>query len=578
MSELVGVVNRLQDVLTVAGCDTIDLPQIVVVGSQSSGKSSVIESILGFDVLPRGSGIPISDALANEVKFFRSHPVYRTIANRCGTAHLTKTLHSLLIAHIRERLPEIKTKVSGMISQTERELQSLGGEPASVSDIHRPALFLRLLTQFTNAFNASIDGTADAAELCGGARLYHIFHHTFGTSLDSINPTANLSSQEIRTAIRNSTGARASLFVPEIAFELLVKPQIKLLEAPGQRCVQLAYEELMRICSQAGSSSATELRRYPKLQTRIIEVVSNVLRECVGPAGRYLENMIAIERAYINTNHPDFIGGQGAIAQLEKMADKARRDRRRAVLHGLATSDSSSDLAAHVASASASKQPHNVDSDSEGLNIAIDADSGTVQQQQSSSSSSRKPLPNFAGERGLANFMGAVRVDRQQQQQQPQQPSTRHGRREGSVSGRSSLSNSIPSSILGDALIPQHQQSSASTLSPQVPLQPEQLSQRLDSISLTDREELETQLIRLLIGSYFDIVRKTVRDQVPKAIMHLLVIKTRETIPNRLVEELYTDKLMTELLEEDEETANERQRCMSLLAVYKKAYTVLADV
>ena len=34
----------------------IDLPQIVVVGGQSSGKSSVLESLVGHDFLPRGSG------------------------------------------------------------------------------------------------------------------------------------------------------------------------------------------------------------------------------------------------------------------------------------------------------------------------------------------------------------------------------------------------------------------------------------------------------------------------------------------------------------------------------------------
>jgi len=33
------------------------MPQIVVVGSQSTGKSSVLESIVGRDFLPRGSGI-----------------------------------------------------------------------------------------------------------------------------------------------------------------------------------------------------------------------------------------------------------------------------------------------------------------------------------------------------------------------------------------------------------------------------------------------------------------------------------------------------------------------------------------
>jgi hypothetical protein len=33
------------------------LPQITVIGSQSSGKSSVLENIVGRDFLPRGTGI-----------------------------------------------------------------------------------------------------------------------------------------------------------------------------------------------------------------------------------------------------------------------------------------------------------------------------------------------------------------------------------------------------------------------------------------------------------------------------------------------------------------------------------------
>lgn len=44
-SEIVGIVNKLQDVFTAVGTSAsqIDLPQICVIGSQSSGKSSVLE-------------------------------------------------------------------------------------------------------------------------------------------------------------------------------------------------------------------------------------------------------------------------------------------------------------------------------------------------------------------------------------------------------------------------------------------------------------------------------------------------------------------------------------------------------
>jgi len=57
--ELVGLINKLQDAFTVCQgtMGSIKLPQIAVVGGQSSGKSSVLENFVGKDFLPRGNGI-----------------------------------------------------------------------------------------------------------------------------------------------------------------------------------------------------------------------------------------------------------------------------------------------------------------------------------------------------------------------------------------------------------------------------------------------------------------------------------------------------------------------------------------
>jgi len=42
--ELIKIINRLQDAFATVGvANPIDLPQITVIGSQSSGKSSVLE-------------------------------------------------------------------------------------------------------------------------------------------------------------------------------------------------------------------------------------------------------------------------------------------------------------------------------------------------------------------------------------------------------------------------------------------------------------------------------------------------------------------------------------------------------
>lgn len=48
ISKLIELINKLLDVSTATGSDfQYELPQIVVVGAQSAGKSSVLESIVG---------------------------------------------------------------------------------------------------------------------------------------------------------------------------------------------------------------------------------------------------------------------------------------------------------------------------------------------------------------------------------------------------------------------------------------------------------------------------------------------------------------------------------------------------
>lgn len=230
--------------------------------------------------------------------------------------------------HIREKLPDIKARLNTLMGQTQQELASYG-EPQFNAPQHRGSLILQLMTRFATSFVSSIDGTSSeisTKELCGGARIYYIFNSVFGHSLDSIDPTQNLTVHDIRTAIRNSTGPRPSLFVPEMAFDLLVKPQIRLLESPSQRCVELVYEELMKICHTCGN---TEITRFPRLQTKLIEVVSELLRERLGPTSRYVESLIAIQGAYINTNHPNFLGATGAMNSMmnnnQNVTSKSRR-------------------------------------------------------------------------------------------------------------------------------------------------------------------------------------------------------------------------------------------------------------
>lgn len=96
--------------------------------------------------------------------------------------------------------------------------------------------------------------------------------------MDSIHPLTGLSKMDVLTAIRNATGPRPALFVPEVSFELLVKRQIRRLEEPSLRCVELVHEEMQRMIQHCGIESQQEMIRFPKLHESIVDVVTQLLR------------------------------------------------------------------------------------------------------------------------------------------------------------------------------------------------------------------------------------------------------------------------------------------------------------
>ena len=99
-----------------------------------------------------------------------------------------------------------------------------------------------------------------------------------------------------------------------------------------------------------------------------------------------------------------------------------------------------------------------------------------------------------------------------------------------------------------------------------------------DQAHLSEREELETNLIRSLITSYFNIVRQSIQDLVPKAIMHLLVNHSRDAVQNRLVVSLYKESMFDQLLYEDENLTKERKRVQALLSAYREGFNVLSEI
>ncbi|CAF1445144.1 unnamed protein product [Rotaria sordida] len=82
MKMLIPMINELQRIFTIVNTRlTLTLPQIAVVGSQSAGKSSVLENIVGRDFLPRGGSMVTKRPLVLQLVTFQG-PEYGVFGHK----------------------------------------------------------------------------------------------------------------------------------------------------------------------------------------------------------------------------------------------------------------------------------------------------------------------------------------------------------------------------------------------------------------------------------------------------------------------------------------------------------------
>ena len=449
----------------------------------------------------------IREGLKKEMEFFKNHPAYRSLSHRCGTSTLSKMLNSILMHHIRDCLPEIKNRITGMMADIQQELDALGTPTGDISRATLGGSLLSLLSKFAASFGNAVDGKGTSAdgvemnELYGGARISYIFNEIFGRSLTSIDPFDGLTDEDIRTAICNANGPRPSLFVPEISFDLLVRRQISRLEQPGLQCIDLVYDELQRMSSQC---EPTELQRFPDLRDRMCDCVSSLLRRCVSPTQMMISNLIKVELAYINTSHPDFIGGSRAVAQLmEKMSNEGVEANR------------------------PPPPPHTEKADPSTPNGEHNDDTYHTSSERENNHHNEKG--------GLMSFIFGGKKDTRQ-----------------SMGGLGSPSTMVKL--------------------PQVP------DTMRNNEMPTDRERIETEIIKSLIESYFNIVRKNFLDMVPKTIMYFLVNHSKDSIQNELVSELYKENEIADLLRETDDVAQRRRTCSEMRGLLGRALEIVNEV
>ncbi|KAG5548430.1 hypothetical protein RHGRI_013949 [Rhododendron griersonianum] len=482
----------------------------------------------------------IKDALVAEEKFFRSHPVYSDIADRCGIPQLAKTLNQILVQHIKAILPGLKSRISAALVSVAKEHTSYGEitESKALTSAHlsqcagQGALLLNILSKYSEALSSMIEGKSkemSTSELSGGARIHYIFQSIYVKSLEEVDPCEGLTDDDIRTAIQNATGPKCALFVPVVPFEVLVRKQIARLLDPSLQCARFIYDELIKMSHLC---MVNEGQRFPVLRKRMDDVVGNFLRDGLQPSQTMIGHLIEMEMDYINTSHPKFIGGNKAmeiaLQQIKSNSVAASTSQKDADPEKVPTTERSLKSRAFLSRS--------------GNGIVSEQGARPVLHVERTTSSANTNGSSW----GFPSIFGGT---------------------EGRVSMKENSTNmsfSEPVQSIEHAVSMIHLREPPTILR--------------SSETRSDHEGMEIAVTKLLLKSYYDIVRKNVEDSVPKAIMHFLVNHTKRELHNVFIKKLYRDNLFEEMLQEPDEVAMKRKHTRETLRVLQQAFRTLDEL
>lgn len=488
----------------------------------------------------------IKAAMAAERKFFLSHNAYRHMADRLGTPFLQKTLNQTLVNHIRETLPSLRSKLQAQVLAMEKEVEEYKRFNPNDPSIKTKAL-LTLVQGYGNDFEQSIEGGGGSSdimmsELTGGAKINRIFHERFPFELVKYEKDEKELRKEIAFTIRNIQGVRVGLFTPDMAFEYITKNQIEKLTNPAIKCVDMVCNELLGIVK----ATAEGMERYPLLRDETERILTTFLREQEEKTKDHIRLMIAIELSYMNTNHPDFVGFDAA-AKGTTGKKKARTLGNQVIRKGW--------MSVAVSLLKGSSREFWFVLTSESLSWYRDAEE--KEQKYSLRLEDMKLRDVETGRFSIGKkFVIALyyTTGRNVYKDQDQLQLITHTEED---------IESWKASLLRAGVYPEAEKSS----------DPDP-----DLGSLDPQLERQVETIRNLVESYTDIVIKSIKDQVPKAIMFMMVNKLKEYIHQELLPMIYSAGDQGALMEESKESAAKREEMIKMYHACKDALQLVQDV
>ncbi|XP_052409146.1 dynamin-2 isoform X3 [Carassius gibelio] len=486
----------------------------------------------------------IRAALAAERKFFLSHPSYRHMAERMGTPHLQKTLNQQLTNHIRDTLPGLRSKLQSQLLSLEKEVEEYKNFRPDDPTRKTKAL-LQMVQQFGVDFEKRIEGSGDqvdTAELSGGARINRIFHERFPFELVKIVFDEKELRREISHAIKNVHGVRTGLFTPDLAFEAIVKKQIIKLKEPCLKCIDLVIQELINTVRQC----TNKLGSYPRLREETERIVTTYVREREGKTKDQVLLLIDIELSYINTNHEDFIGF--ANAQQRNVVNKKRAIPNQVIRKGW--------LTLHISIMKGGSKEYWFVLTAESLSWYKD--------EEEKEKKYMLPLDNLKlrdVEKGFMSTKHIFAIFNTEQRNV-----YKDLRQIELACDTQEDMDSWKASFLRAGVYPEKDQVESEEAAP------------ADTFSMDPQLERQVETIRNLVDSYISIVNKTIRDLMPKTIMHLMINNAKDFIHSELLAYLYSSGDQNSLMEESADQAQRRDEMLRMYHAIKEALNIIGDI
>uniref|UniRef100_A0A3B5PQR9 Interferon-induced GTP-binding protein Mx n=1 Tax=Xiphophorus maculatus TaxID=8083 RepID=A0A3B5PQR9_XIPMA len=99
-----------------------------------------------------------------------------------------------------------------------------------------------------------------------------------------------------------------------------------------------------------------------------------------------------------------------------------------------------------------------------------------------------------------------------------------------------------------------------------------------DTFSMDPQLERQVETIRNLVDSYIGIINKSIRDLVPKTIMHLMINNAKDFIHSELLAYLYSSGDQNSLMEESADQAQHRDEMLRMYHALKEALHIIGDI